>query len=269
MGQRRAVSEAPCVFHRGGRVRGPGAQWSYAGVVAGDRRAGAAGGLWWLRQATERAVRELSGGVVRRGAAAGETRAGARRTTRGACSRPVRERGTGGAPGTQGAWCAPSVAGARQGAGGGRAGRDGAGGRSGAAAAGTRAVGAAGRAARGHDPAHRIALAAAGELRRGGIPAGVVPVLRQRRPVTDQSGLGASQRQVNLAGALEVVAGGERLLAAERVVLVDDLMTTGASLTEAARAVEAAGGRRGPGRGTGQAAVVAASPTAFAINRNC
>lgn len=27
-------------------------------------------------------------------------------------------------------------------------------------------------AARGHDPAHRIALAAAGELRRGGIPAG-------------------------------------------------------------------------------------------------
>lgn len=124
-------------------------------------------------------------------------------------------------------------------------------------------------AARGHDPARRIALAAAGELRRGGIPARVVPVLRQRRPVTDQSGLGALQRQANLAGALEVVAGGERLLTAERVVLVDDLMTTGASLTEAARAVEAAGGRRRPGSGTGQAAVVAASPTAFAINRNC
>ena len=97
-------------------------------------------------------------------------------------------------------------------------------------------------AARGHDPARRIALAAAGELRRGGIPAGVVPVLRQRRPVADQSGLGARQRQANLAGALEVVAGGERLLAGGRVVLVDDLMTTGASLTEAARAVRAAGG---------------------------
>lgn len=124
-------------------------------------------------------------------------------------------------------------------------------------------------AARGHDPARRIALAAAGELRRGGMPARVVTVLRQRRPVADQSGLGARQRQANLAGALEVVAGGERLLAAERVVLVDDLLTTGATLTEAARAVGAAGGRGGALSGAGQAAVVAASPSAFEINRNC
>lgn len=124
-------------------------------------------------------------------------------------------------------------------------------------------------AARGHDPARRIALAAAGELRRGGMPARVGTVLRQRRPVADQSGLGARQRQANLAGALEVVAGGERLLAAERVVLVDDLLTTGATLTEAARAVDAAGGRGGALSGAGQAAVVAASPSAFEINRNC
>ncbi|MDF6042790.1 ComF family protein [Streptomyces sp. JH14] len=123
-------------------------------------------------------------------------------------------------------------------------------------------------AARGHDPARRIALAAAGELRRGGMPARVVTVLRQRRPVADQSGLGARQRRANLAGALEVVAGGERLLAAERVVLVDDLLTTGATLTEAARAVDAAGGRGGSLSGVRQAAVVAASPSAFEINRN-
>ncbi|MFC9849450.1 ComF family protein [Streptomyces sp. NPDC060223] len=94
--------------------------------------------------------------------------------------------------------------------------------------------------ARGHDPARRIALAAAGELRRAGTPARVLAVLRQRRAVADQSGLNSRQRLDNLAGALEVAAGGERLLAAgSRIVLVDDLMTTGASLTEAARAVRA------------------------------
>lgn len=94
--------------------------------------------------------------------------------------------------------------------------------------------------ARGHDPARRIALAAAGELRRTGTPARVLAVLRQRRAVADQSGLDSRQRLDNLAGALGVVAGAARLLGGGPVVLVDDLMTTGASLTEAARAVRAA-----------------------------
>ena len=92
--------------------------------------------------------------------------------------------------------------------------------------------------ARGHDPARRIALAAAGELRRAGTPARVLAVLRQGRGVADQSGLNSRQRLDNLAGALVVVPGGGRLLAGGGpVVLVDDLMTTGASLAEAARAV--------------------------------
>ncbi|MCH5671830.1 ComF family protein [Streptomyces gilvus] len=99
--------------------------------------------------------------------------------------------------------------------------------------------------ARGHDPARRIALAAAGELRRGGVPARVVAVLRQRRAVADQAGLDSRQRLENLAGALGVVPGGGRLLRGGRVVLVDDLMTTGASLAEAARA--ARGYRDSPG----------------------
>lgn len=96
-------------------------------------------------------------------------------------------------------------------------------------------------AARGHDPARRIALAAAGLLRRGGRPARVLPVLRQRRAVADQAGLDARRRLANLTGALGAAPGCGRLLAEGRVVLVDDLMTTGASLAEAARAVRAAG----------------------------
>ncbi|MFF5983731.1 ComF family protein [Streptomyces olindensis] len=166
--------------------------------------------------------------------------------------------------------------------------------------------------ARGHDPARRIALAAAGRLRGSGIPARVLGVLRQKRAVADQSRLNSRQRLGNLAGALAVAPGAARLLREGPVVLVDDVMTTGASLAEAARAVRAAGpvsnagrtsavyegetwesreeqnvgstrertGRR-PGRqgiagagGAGDvvdvacAAVVAASPESFQINRN-
>jgi predicted amidophosphoribosyltransferase len=152
--------------------------------------------------------------------------------------------------------------------------------------------------ARGHDPARRIALSAARVLRRAGTPARVLAVLRQRRAVADQAGLDSRQRLDNLAGALEVAAGGVPLLGGGRVVLVDDLMTTGASLAEAARAVRAAHDRwvvssaadgKDAGRtreeavrirgvegmyGVGHAgeglcaAVVAASPDAFHINRN-
>ncbi|MET8470405.1 ComF family protein [Streptomyces sp. NPDC006422] len=144
--------------------------------------------------------------------------------------------------------------------------------------------------ARGHDPTRRIAYAAAAELRRAGVPARVLAVLRQRREVADQSGLDARERLVNVTGALEVVGGGRGLLAGSgRIVLVDDLMTTGASLAEAARAIAAAvgsgksGGEHTSGRTrfvadpgmadeiheiTFRAAVVAASPDSFEINRN-
>ena len=68
----------------------------------------------------------------------------------------------------------------------------------------------------------------------------MLAVLRQRRGVSDQSRLGSRQRRENLTGALTTAAGGAGLLLAGPVVLVDDLMTTGASLAEAARAVTSA-----------------------------
>ncbi|MHB6907658.1 ComF family protein [Streptomyces sp. DB-54] len=117
-------------------------------------------------------------------------------------------------------------------------------------------------AGRGHDPVRRIALAASGELRRVGVGARVVGVLRQRRAVVDQAGLDARQRLANVAGALEVPGAVGRLLTGLPVVLVDDLVTTGATLAEAARAVRAAGGR------VSGAAVVAASRSSFLFNRS-
>ncbi|MFE6128974.1 ComF family protein [Streptomyces sp. NPDC056437] len=122
--------------------------------------------------------------------------------------------------------------------------------------------------ARGHDAARRIALAAAGELRRTGTRARALPVLRQRREVADQAGLTARERVANLSGALVVVGGAGRLLEGGRAVLVDDLMTTGASLAEAARALRTAMEQRFTGFDEPAAAVVAVPPSAFEINRN-
>jgi predicted amidophosphoribosyltransferase len=106
---------------------------------------------------------------------------------------------------------------------------------------------------RGHDPTLRMALRAASVLRSTGVDTRVVPVLRLRRGVADQAGLSAAQRAANVSEAMHVNRRPAVLVAGRPVVLVDDVVTTGATLAEAARALERAGA------GTVAGAVVAAT----------
>lgn len=117
-------------------------------------------------------------------------------------------------------------------------------------------------AARGHDPTLRLARAAARHLRGAGVAAQTLAALRQTRRVADQTGLGAVERARNLRGALAVPGSARGLLSGLPVIVVDDLLTTGASLSEGARALRCAGARvvgagvvaasLGTGRGIGE-----------------
>jgi ComF family protein len=95
----------------------------------------------------------------------------------------------------------------------------------------------AARQARGYDHVRLLARSAT----RGRTAPVVAPALVQRRRVADQSRLDSAARTLNLTSALAVDARLWPALAGRRVVLVDDLVTTGATLAEAARALRAAG----------------------------
>jgi len=91
---------------------------------------------------------------------------------------------------------------------------------------------------RGFDPTHRLAQSAARQLRRAGADAVVVPLLTHVRAVADSAGLTADQRRINLHGALSATR--DRRGARNRfLILVDDVLTTGATVAEAARALRA------------------------------
>ena len=85
------------------------------------------------------------------------------------------------------------------------------------------------RARRGYDPVGIL-------VRRAGYR--VSPVLRVARTTAAQKTLDLVGRATNSAGSLEAV----RDLSGRRLTLVDDVLTTGATLLEAARAVREAGG---------------------------
>ena len=72
--------------------------------------------------------------------------------------------------------------------------------------------------------------------RRWGLPSSK-SALRFVRQVEDQSALTSDQRQSNLVDSMVAAP----RLSAKRVLLVDDIVTTGSTLAEASRAVTAAG----------------------------
>lgn len=65
--------------------------------------------------------------------------------------------------------------------------------------------------------------------------------LRARRRVADQAGLGARERAVNLEHAMAVRPRWGAVVDGAACVVVDDVLTTGSTLVEAARALRAAG----------------------------
>ena len=82
---------------------------------------------------------------------------------------------------------------------------------------------------RGYDPVSLL-------LRRAGLRR--ERVLRHRGGTARQKTLGVEERAANLSGAFVAL----RSLAGERFIVVDDILTTGATIAEAARAIRAAGG---------------------------
>lgn len=93
----------------------------------------------------------------------------------------------------------------------------------------------ASRRQRGRDPV-RVLCARAADGQRP-----VVTALRSGSGVADQAGLDAAARQANLAGQVWLTPSGRRLIRGRPVILVDDVVTTGATLVASSEALLGSG----------------------------
>lgn len=98
------------------------------------------------------------------------------------------------------------------------------------------------RRMRGDVPLHELTRLAVAGLALPGLE--VVPALDELRRVRDQAGLATSARRANVSGAFHVRPAAARLVTGRDCIVVDDVMTTGATLVECARALDAAGARQ-------------------------
>ncbi|SDP25662.1 Predicted amidophosphoribosyltransferases [Pedococcus dokdonensis] len=100
---------------------------------------------------------------------------------------------------------------------------------------------AAARRRRGDAPLVAVARVAVGGYAAAELV--VAEALAPRRRVADQAGLAARERAVNLEHSMTVTTRWEPVVRGAACVVVDDVLTTGATLVEAARALGAAGAR--------------------------
>jgi ComF family protein len=94
-----------------------------------------------------------------------------------------------------------------------------------------------------HRRYNQAAVLAQAMSRCSGVPDAPLALTRKRR-TTSQVGLTPDQRRRNGQGAFEVPAGWRRRIDGRAIILVDDVITTGATAEAATRALRQAGARR-------------------------